>query len=253
MGRLRLLACEVFKREFDAVLAGNDRDIEVTYVAQGLHDERAGTMAQHLQGHIDACKPGEYCAILLGYGLCNNGIAGLRARHTPLVVARAHDCITWFLGSRERYDKVFKEAPGSYYLTSGWIETARRSLESLPTRLSGADTKSDTYLDFVKRFGEDNAQFLMETMGAWKKKYGRMVFINLKVGDTEKYRDYAKEQAAEREMEYQELAGSLRLFGGLVDGPPWNEEEYLIVPAGHEIHPSYDEQVVVARRPTSAA
>ena len=36
--------------------------------------------------------------ILLGYGLCGNGLDGLSARHTRLVLPRAHDCIGLLMG-----------------------------------------------------------------------------------------------------------------------------------------------------------
>jgi hypothetical protein len=38
------------------------------------------------------------------YGLCNLALTSLRARAVPVVVPRAHDCITLYLGSRQRYD-----------------------------------------------------------------------------------------------------------------------------------------------------
>ena len=44
-----------------------------------------------------------------------------RPQHS-LVVPRAHDCITLFLGSKERYLDYFQTHPGVYFKTSGWIE-----------------------------------------------------------------------------------------------------------------------------------
>ena len=41
-----------------------------------------------------------YEAILLGYARCNDGLVGVTARDIPLVIPRAHDCITFFFGSR---------------------------------------------------------------------------------------------------------------------------------------------------------
>ena len=35
----------------------------------------------------------------------------LIARHTPIVMPRAHDCITLYLGSRERYQAQFERHP----------------------------------------------------------------------------------------------------------------------------------------------
>src|SRR3990167_1533040 len=100
MARYRLIACEVFFREFCAALADCPHVVDVEFVAQGLHDRPGATMAAALQERVCACDANGYDALLLGYALCNNGIAGICAGRTPLVVTRAHDCITLFLGSR---------------------------------------------------------------------------------------------------------------------------------------------------------
>jgi len=54
-------------------------------------------------------------AIVLAHGLCGEATAGLRAGSIPLVVPRSHDCITIFLGSRDRYTTEFTGNPGTYW------------------------------------------------------------------------------------------------------------------------------------------
>ncbi len=252
MARHRLIACEVFFREFCQALTSTPNVVNVEFASQGLHGRRSFSMAGELQRRIDACDDGTYHAILLGYGLCNNGIVGLHARHTPLVVPRAHDCITLFLGSRRRYDEMFRADPGSYYLTSGWIERTGHSMETLPSRAGGVSARGARHAEYVERFGEENAEYLMEVMHSWKDRYARMVFINLGVGNVDADRAHAANEAAEHDLEFAEVAGDLQLFRGLLNGPPWDEDTYLVVPPGMEIHPSYDEQVVAARAPVSA-
>ncbi len=246
MARLKLIACEVFFREFCAAFADSPNVVDVEFVEQGLHDVPGAAMSDALQARIDACANGGYDAVLLGYGLCNNGIAGLRAVRAPLVAARAHDCITWFLGCRQRYQNVFHENPGTYYLTSGWIERARRSFETLPShaKSNGIQDEAELLMVLEEKYGEDNAEYLLETMRGWKTKSSRLVFIDLGVGDTGRYRRHAQAEAARRNAGFVELRGDLRLFRDLVNGPPWNPEDFLTVKPGESIHPSYDEQVV---------
>ena len=43
-------------------------------------------------------------AIVLAYGLCGRGTAGLRPLRHKLVIPRAHDCITVFMGNCKRRD-----------------------------------------------------------------------------------------------------------------------------------------------------
>lgn len=247
MAHHQLIGCEVFHRELCAVAAASKNTLNLEFVEQGLHDRQAETIAQELQKRVDAHDESGYDAILLGYGLCNNGIVGLHARKTPLVVPRAHDCITLFLGSRQRYDEVFNGHPGSYYLTSGWIERGSSSVEALANRRAEESPEDQTYKDYVERFGEDNAKYLMEAMGAWKSHYDRMVFINLGLGDVDGFRSHSQEEARKRDLEYREIEGELRLFHDLVNGPEWSDDDFLVVPPGHAIHPSYDDKVVEAR------
>ena len=60
---------------------------------------------------MDRTPEGVYDAILLGYGLCGNGLAGVTARHTRLVLPRAHDCIGILMGSRGPPPGLFRGEP----------------------------------------------------------------------------------------------------------------------------------------------
>ncbi|MBK8050203.1 MAG: DUF1638 domain-containing protein [Anaerolineales bacterium] len=65
---------------------------------------------------------GAYDAIILAYGLCGASTAQLIARHTPIVMPRAHDCITLYLGSRDRYQAEFEKHPGTYWYSADYLE-----------------------------------------------------------------------------------------------------------------------------------
>ncbi len=122
---LKVIACEVAAREIYHVAARSENLIDVELLTQGYHDIPAIGRTE-LQKRIDAVPAGKYDAIILGYGLCSNILTGLNTAHTPLVIPRAHDCITFFLGSKERYQEFFNAHPGTYYYTSGWLECAKR-------------------------------------------------------------------------------------------------------------------------------
>ena len=78
-------------------------------------------MRERVQAAVDQSGGETYDAILLAYGLCNYGVRGLHAE-VPLVLPRAHDCITLLLGSRQRYAEYFAVNPGTFYQSPGWIE-----------------------------------------------------------------------------------------------------------------------------------
>ena len=111
--RYRLIACEVMFRECAAAMANCKAIVDPEFLPKGLHDIGEAGMCSRIQSAIDATDPTSYDAILLAYGLCNNGVRGLHATR-PLVLPRAHDCITLLLGSRHRYAEYFAANPGKY-------------------------------------------------------------------------------------------------------------------------------------------
>lgn len=170
--RYKLIACEVMFREVCYCASQCKNIIDITFMPKGLHDIGECKMSQMLQREInqaDGIKEdgNKYEAILLCYGLCNNGIRNLHA-NIPIVIPRAHDCITLLLGSKSRYIEYFNKNPGTFYKSSGWIE---RDVD--PNDTKGSITSqlgiNKTYDEYVKKYGKDNADYLMEILGDWKK------------------------------------------------------------------------------------
>ena len=77
--RYRLLACEVLYREACQCAARSAAIVDVEFVSQGYHDLPSGEMCRRLQEQVAATDAARHDAVLLGFALCNNGIAGLRA------------------------------------------------------------------------------------------------------------------------------------------------------------------------------
>lgn len=248
MARYRAIYCEVLHRELCAVAAATPHLVDLECVPQGLHNEPVKRMLPELQRRLDGAPDG-YDAVLLGYGLCNNGVAGLRSAKHPLVIPRVHDCISCFLGSRRRYQEQFTAHPGTYYLTGDWIERVRKADDAGPgLETAGPGTARETaiYADYARRFGEEEAKYLMETLHGWAKHYERMAFINLGLGDVGRWREFARAEARRRGLAFEELEGDLRMLRALVNGPPWDEEEFLVARPGEALKPSYDERVLAS-------
>lgn len=238
----KLISCEIFYREICACAARSVNLFDMEFLSQGFHDNPEVGI-RHIQERIDAVAEGRFDGILIGYGLCNTMLNGLRAGHTPLIVPRAHDCITLFLGSKERYSEYFLSHPGSYYYTTGWLEHRVRGGER-PERRQGAGLgEQRSYEQMVEQYGEDNARYLIETMGNWTQHYSRGVFIDFDFSTHLPCKDQAKEICAQRNWEYREVAGDLSLLQTFLDGP-WPEADFLRVSPGEQISPSYDEQII---------
>ena len=102
--------------------------MDATFLPAGLHDTGAKSMRQRIQQEIDAANVSDYDNIVLGYALCGMGVAGLKAPAIPLVVPRAHDCITLLMGSREKYHSdYFKANTGVYFRSVAWSRARPRN------------------------------------------------------------------------------------------------------------------------------
>ena len=240
---LKVIACEVAFREICACAARSVNQIDLDFLSQGYHDNPEVGICR-IQDRIDAVEPGRYDAVLVGYGLCNTMLSGLRApAHTRLVVARAHDCITFFLGSRERYGEFFRQNSGTYYFTAGWLEHRMRGGER-PQRNQAIGLGSQfNYEELVERHGEENARYLMGVMEGWSSHYTHGMFIDFDFSTHLPHKEEARIICEERGWQYGEIAGDLTLLQRWLDAD-WLTEDFLMVPPGELIRPSYDDSII---------
>lgn len=248
--RLKLIACEVLYREVCASIARSPHQVDVEFLPKGLHDLGATPMLQRLQEQVDAVEDGVYDAILLGYALCGNGVIGLTARKAPLILPRAHDCITLFLGSRKRYSEYFNDHPGVYFKTTGWLERGENPDSITQLSIQHRVGMTLTFDQLKEKYGEDNARFLYEELCDYTKHYRQVTFIEMGVEPDSRFENKAREQAEARSWKFEKVRGDMTLFRRLIDGE-WGSGDFLLVPPGFRIAPSYDDQVVVAVEPES--
>lgn len=127
--RIALIGCMVMNREISHLVSKSYNVVRTWWLRQGLHDT-PDMPRMELQRIVDEIeeenlrlrKSMRFEAITLAYGLCSNGVIGLKSRSLPLVVPRCDDCISLFLGSAERYRELFEQMPGTFWYNSGWIE-----------------------------------------------------------------------------------------------------------------------------------
>jgi hypothetical protein len=249
---LKLIACEIAVREICLTTAVSPSIIDLEFLTQGYHDTPAKGRLE-IQRRIDAVPAGKYDAIVLGYGLCSSILTGLTTAHTPLVIPRAHDCITFFLGSKERYQEFFDANPGTYYYTSGWLECVKRRLEPgqesrnffLPAHSHGGMTAA--YEGWVKKYGEEKAKYLLEVMGEWTANYNRGALIDFDFARSLNLPEQVRKICEERGWEFTEVKGELGLFQRLVDGD-WREAEVLLVQPGQRVVPAFDGGIIAAEK-----
>jgi hypothetical protein len=243
--RYLLIACAVLARECYHCAAKSKNSIDIRIIQQGLHDIGEDRMSSALQQEIDAVDKEKYDAILMAYGLCNNGIRGLRAE-IPMVIPRAHDCITLLLGSKEAYLDYFKANPGCFYRSVGWTEQAQSSLsnpESTTTKMG-----MSTYQEYVEKYGEENALYLMETIGNWYRNYKKMTYIDTPVGNNDDCRDKARKEAEKYGWEFENIPGNLELLDQLMSGD-WDDTYFQVLNPGEKVQATQDELIIKAEKP----
>src|SRR5574341_827671 len=214
--RRHLIACEVFKDEFEAV---SPPHLGRTYLPQGLH-RTPGKMPAAIQQTLDGVSP-EVQTVLLGYGLCSNGGVGVASQTASLILPRVHDCIALLLGSRERYEAEVTACPGTYYITPGWALYGTTSLSSYKN-------------EYLPKYGEETARYIAREL---LKNYSRVALINHGVGDIQAARAHAHEMAEVFDLSYAEIVGSLDYVSRLVQGP-WDGDDFVVIAPGRAIDAS---------------
>jgi hypothetical protein len=243
--KLKCLACEALAREAYLCAARSPHVVDVEVYRLGLHRDPDDLRAR-LQARIDAAANAavdDADAVVMAYGLCGKSTAGLVARGVPLVLPRAHDCITIYLGARERYEAQFREHPGTYWYTLDYCERSQGRV----SLSADADMEMEaTYEEYAEKYGEDNAEYLMEVMGAWREHYDRAAFIDMGVGDASAVVAKTQEDARNKGWRYEQLAGDLILVKRLLEGD-W-DEDFLILQPGERVVMTYDHAVMEAER-----
>jgi hypothetical protein len=242
---LKLISCEIFYREFCAAVARSPHTVDVEFLPKGLHDIGSDGMRERLQTAIDRVQDTKYDALLLGYALCNNGVVGLAARSIRLVIPRAHDCITLFFGSAERYLDYFNSHPGVFFKTTGWIERGEATGELSQLAIGKKWGLQQSFEELLARYGEDNARYLWDELGDLWKHYRQITFIEMGVEPDARFERLAREEAVQRNWKFEKVAGDLAMIQRLVDGI-WDEREFLIVPPGRCVVAKYDEGIIAA-------
>ena len=238
--KVRAICCEIVYREVCRLASESPLIVDVDFLPKGLHNIGAEKMSARVQEMVDAVDEETYDATVLGYGLCNNGVAGLKATRTKLIVPRAHDCITFLLGSRRRYQEHFDTHPGTYYHSTGWRERNSDTLEDdIPTQLG----MRGTYEEYVEKYGEENARYIMESLGTWQQSYSRITYIDMGLAMDDRYAEESRADAEEKGWEFERVEGDWRLLRNLLEGD-WNDEEFLTVEKGDCVEASYDDCIL---------
>ncbi|MFI5356907.1 MAG: DUF1638 domain-containing protein [Opitutales bacterium] len=233
---IAVIACGVIEPEVRHFSAGSTRIRDLVFLPQGLHSTPV-LMERELQAAINRAEADPAVAtIVLVYGLCSKGVENLRHPRCPLVMARAHDCVTLFLGDKDRYAAIQRDNPGTYWYNPGWIRG-----HASP----GPEREARLRREYIEKFGEDEVDFLLETDRAGLAHYNRAVYVGLELGEAEREVDYTRTCAACYGWGFDRVPGDPRLLQALLQGD-WDEKRFLVVPPRHVIRLTADDSIMRA-------
>jgi len=203
-----VITCSIMK---DELLLFKTEGTSFVFLEQSFH-RTPEKMKLAIQDEINKAEGWDGDTIILGYGLCSNGVLGIKANRHPLVIPRVHDCITMFLGSPERYMAEHQKEPGTYYLTKGWIEEGKSPL--------------GIYEEYCQRYPKETAEWVIKEE---LKNYTRIALVATKLGVSEVHRKHAVENARFFNLKYEEIEGSLKFFERMLRGP-WDKDFIRLSP-----------------------
>jgi hypothetical protein len=185
--------------------------VSLVFLEQSLH-RTPQKMKGAIQEEIDKAGGGDGDQVILSYGLCSNGIVGVKANRHPLLIPKVHDCIALFLGSHERHMEEHGKAPGTYYLTKGWIEEKKSPL--------------GIFEEYCQRYGKETAEWVIREE---LKNYTRIALVESELGMGDAHRKHAQENARFLNLRYEEIKGSLDFFRKILRGP-WDKDFVRLKP-----------------------
>ena len=99
----------------------------------------------------------------------------------------------------------------------------------------------------MEKYGEENADYLLEQFQIFTQHYERLVFIDTPVPGAEKWEAAARAIAEKRDWKFERLPGDLGWLCRLLDAD-WNEREFLKLNPGERVTPRSDAQLIGAEK-----
>lgn len=236
ISKIAVIACGVVEPEVRHLLREVEHVRALSFLPMGLHDEpeRLQTLLQERVAQAEADP--EVDAIVLAYGLCSRGVENLRRERCPLVMARAHDCVTLFLGDKDRYEAHQRENPGTYWFNPGWIRGGRTV---------GPEREARLRAEYTGKFEPEDIDYLLEMDRESFGHYQQAVYVGLGLGDPAADEAHTRQCAACMDWGFDRIPGDPALLRALLHGD-WDEHRFLIVPPRHVVRLTGDERIIRA-------
>jgi len=216
-----MIACEVFRPELEYLAQSMATPPLLIFLEQGLHDTPS-ELKRLVQEAIDEVErnyaPTE---ILMAYGFCGRGLHGVSGTKARLIVPRVHDCIPLILGTGPDKEVRDFEYACTFWASAGWLKYSM---------IPFFDEREARYQDYLTRFDEDAAEYLMEIEDARLSSYTSVCLIRWQGVSTEEVEEGAHRFADFHKLAYRECEGNPSYVQALLDGGSDPEYFFHILP-----------------------
>jgi len=212
-----ILSCQVFQHWLENIIPQEWRS-RVTFFDYGLHATPKKLRLTIQQAIENIEQPS---LIVLGYGLCGNGLDNIQAGKHFLLIPRTDDCIAILLGSYQAYRAEMNKQSGTYYLSKGWLEAGTNPLEESR--------------GYELKYGAEKAAWLMDVQ---YHHYRRLMMVARNPQELETYRPKAlqvAEYCSRWGMRYEEIIGSdayLEELVAIAGDLEKTGQEFVLIPPG---------------------
>lgn len=209
-----LIVCRAMEPEMRKALEETGTDPAVLWMESGLHDQPQKLTTALQEKLREAERDYAPDRVLLGYGFCGNALRGVTAGEFTMILPRVDDCITLFIGSRERKQQL-EGGVGTFFMTEGWLNNDVSILKQRE--------------QLVADYGEEDGLDIFEMMYGH---YSRIGLLNCHCGGFEEICARSRALAEAIGFEHCVFDASIDYVKQLLTGP-WPEDRF-IVKAPHE-------------------
>lgn len=242
--KLALISCMIFSREVNYLIAKSDNIIHSFWLEKNLHDypDELQTNIQYTINLIEALNERnienkQFDAIVLGYGLCSNGILGLTSKTLPIIAPKCVDCMALFLGSNQKYTYLTHTYKQISWYNKAWIENSfvpSTETYEVDDDLNPNALQSIDDILFAELEALNNKQYA--------------VFIKSKIFDDSELQAFIEKTAKFFKWEFIKVDGDMSYFRALLSGK-WDDRLFLTCPPEHIIAFNKKTNSIIAKIP----
>lgn len=227
-----VVSCDVFRHEIELLVSEMEHPPATYFMEMGLHEnpDKLRTTVQEFIREQEAERDGKF-TVLLAYGLCGQGLSEITTTKATLVLPKVHDCIPILLGVKQDEAGEYSQNGHTYWQSPGWVSYAHAEF---------LRNKEARYQEYCEKYGEDNAEYLMQEQLGWLRSYKSVNLIQWpQIQEMERragkahgfFGAEARCFAREADLPYTECQGADTYLRALLHGDH-DEERFLLIPPG---------------------